>query len=170
MKKSLPLALFFLLLSLLLLFVFLPACSSPPPPPPPEVTPAEPPPDYSAMRLGGRETLEIAPGVTLHADHKEQATEGIVVFTGRVYLDGSAQAKGTNWPQHAYAGRALWDPGAATLTLSEGAGAERGHAVWESTALETWIMLDGKKITTHGPMKTYMTLGTHGEKAGTSAR
>jgi hypothetical protein len=120
------------------------------------------------MRIGGRESLEIAPGVTLHADHREQAPAGVVVFTGRVYLDGSGQGMDSRWPRHAYAGKAEWHrEDGGVLILSGGVSAERGQAVWQGKGAESTMQLDGKRIHTHGPMKTFLTLGTHGEKAGT---
>jgi hypothetical protein len=147
------------------LLFFVAGCGSPPPPPPAEESLADPPPNFSAMRISGRESLEIAPGVRVHADHREQASGGIVIFTGRVYLDGTGQAEDSRWPWHAYAGKAEWHPTeGGALILSGGVSAERGHAVWQGKGEESTITVDGKKILTHGPMKTFLTLGTHGEK------
>lgn len=93
--------------------------------------------DYSSRRLGGRETLRLAEGVTLHADRMTARPDGITVAKGSVYVNGS-RAKNPEpfgWPDHGYAEFAEWDPATKTLTL-------KGWPIVESNRGHQQIAMD----------------------------
>ena len=88
--------------ALLAVMAFLLAsCIFPPEPPPPEMPPMPslPVKDYATLRITGRETVAVASGVTVHADHQAAQSDGTIALSGRVYVDGTLHnAKDHSWP------------------------------------------------------------------------
>ena len=102
--------------------------------------------DFTSRRIGERETVSIAPGVELHADHERLYEYSPATYTGRVFLDGSGQqGRHPAYPLYAYADEAVWKPEYGTLALMGHVTLER-----ESVALVTHegseVDMDGKRI------------------------
>ena len=79
---------------------------------------------FNDRRLGGRESVQIAKGVTLHGDQKQEGSDGIVRLSGRVFMDGDSSPDvgfmrlvPVGWPLHGYADFAEWNPASKSLSL-----------------------------------------------------
>ena len=132
------------------------SCIAPPEPPPPQMPPlpALPEKNYAALRVTRRETITVAPDVTVHADHQAAQSDGTVAMSGHVYLDGTQRnAKDHAWPLHAYADRGVWDPSHSTLTLSGNPACEFPGSRIIGTSSDTRMIFDGHQYQTEGPTR-----------------
>lgn len=143
-------------ISLLTLCLGLAACSTAPAPLPPKpVAKPEQKKDYSALRIGGRETLKL-PGIgTVHAD-KRADVEGGVLLSGRVFLEITPPTSdGNPWFLYAYAERARSNSQGSILCLEGWAIVEGDDHVHQSTEAGTRIFFDETgKMTTKGGHET----------------
>jgi hypothetical protein len=140
---SLPFAAFLL---------FLASCAEAPPPKP-LMTALAPLPaqDYATLRISGRETLTVAPSVTVHADHQAPQADGSIALSGRVYLDGTQRSASDRlWPQHAYSDEAVWDSSHGILTMTGSAACEFTSSRIVATSPETRLVFDGHQYRTEG--------------------
>jgi hypothetical protein len=132
------------------------SCIFPPEPPPPEMPPMPslPVKDYGALRITGRETIAVAPDVSVHADQQSPQSDGTIALSGRVYLDGTQHnAKDHAWPLHAYADQGIWDAAHGTLTLSGEPACEFASSRIIGTSAETRMVFDGHQCQTEGPSR-----------------
>jgi hypothetical protein len=132
------------------------ACTgSPTPLPPQPAARSESRPDYFARRIGGRETLKL-PGIgTVHADHRQDVENG-VLLSGRVFLEVALPPAGEK-PVflYAYAERARCNTKGSLLYLEGHAIVEGPHLVHQSTEADTQIYFDETgKVTTRGGHET----------------
>ena len=136
--------------------LFLAACASEPPAEP-EIQPMRPLParDYVALRVTGRETIAITPGISVHADHQNPRPDGFVALSGNVYLDGTRHGATDHlWPLHAYSEEALWNPRSATLMMTGTPVCEFATSRITATTSSTRMTLDGHHCKTEGPART----------------
>ena len=118
--------------------------------------------DYSQRRIGERQTVAIALGVTVHADLKTVDETGFVHLHGKVFLDAAnpiyKKEKGIvlSWPKYGYSDAATWDPKTHTLTLLGNAAIEETHVAIASLGPNTKMVLDGYKFKIYGQISTQM--------------
>lgn len=141
---------------LLVVSLGLAACSSSPASSPPKpVEKQVPKKDYSALRIGGRETLKL-PGIgIIHADKRLDLECG-ALWSGRVFLEIALPVSGEK-PAflYAYAERARSNSQGSTLCLEGAAIVEGPHIVNQSTEADTRIFFDDTgKMTTQGGHET----------------
>ena len=108
--------------------------------------------DYSALRIGGRQEVEL-PGIgIIHADKREDASGDEIVFSGRVFLKLSLPTGAMlmlGEAQYAYAEKARWNSSTGVLCLEGFSIIEFDRSVAESTEAATRVFVDrsGKIIT-----------------------
>ncbi|MDI1312664.1 hypothetical protein [Prosthecobacter sp.] len=143
-------------ITLLLAFSMgLASCTSTPvPSPPPQAAKPEHKKDYSALRIGGREELQL-PGIGLiHADNRENSPGGEMLFSGRVFLDIKSSETDLlllGKAHHAYAEKARWNRETGVLRLEGLSIVEFDKVVAEGTEAGTLVFFDRSgKITTRG--------------------
>lgn len=141
---------------LLVVSLGLAACGSSPAPLPPKPDEKQfPKKDYSALRIGGRETLKL-PGIgIIHAD-KRLDVEGGVLWSGRVFLEIALPVSGEKpTVLYAYAEKARSNGKGNMLCLEGRAIVEGPHFVNQSSEAGTRIFFDDSgKMTTQGGHET----------------
>lgn len=91
-------------------------------------------PSLAERRVPNRPLHQLLPGVSISADRVTDDA-GKKRFSGRVFVDGSAQKLGPltpgrralGWPRYATAGEALWYPSSQTLKLYGNPAIQYGH-------------------------------------------
>ncbi|MFO1485036.1 MAG: hypothetical protein U1F71_16875 [Verrucomicrobiaceae bacterium] len=121
--------------------------------------PASDRPDYSARRIGGRQTLQLPEIGTLHADRIENVPGGEVNLTGHVFLEisNTESMMMIGRLRFAYADQAVWNPISGELSLQGDCVVESTHATTKGKTADTrFIFSRDGRMTTIGAHETLL--------------